>query len=55
MAQTYKRPSKKVIKAKRIAGNTVDVILKLALCLLFAFPFYWMIITSLKTFGESVV
>lgn len=55
MAQTYKRPSKKVLKAKRIAGNTIDVILKLALCLLFAFPFYWMIITSLKTFGESVL
>lgn len=55
MAQTYKRPNKKVIKAKRIAGGTIDVILKLALCLLFAFPFYWMIITSLKTFGESVL
>ena len=55
MAQTYKRPNKKVLKARRIAGNTIDVILKLALCLLFAFPFYWMIITSLKTFGESVL
>ena len=55
MAKTYKKPNKKVLKARRFAGNAVDVILKLALCLLFAFPFYWMIITSLKSFGESVL
>lgn len=55
MAKTYKRPNKKVVKAKKFAGKTVDIVLKLILCLLFAFPFYWMIITSLKTFGESVL
>ena len=55
MAKTYKKPNKKVLKAKRIAGNTIDTVVKIALCLIFAFPFYWMIITSLKTFGESVM
>ena len=53
MAKTYKKPNRKVLKAKRITGTVIDVILKLALCLLFAFPFYWMIITSFKTFTES--
>lgn len=54
MASTYKRPNKKVLKAKRITGNVIDIILKLAICVLFAFPFYWMIITSFKTFVESI-
>lgn len=53
MARTYKKPNRKVLKAKKITGTVIDVILKLALCLLFAFPFYWMIITSFKTFTES--
>lgn len=52
---TYKKPNKKVLKAKLIAGNTVDIILKLLLCLLFAFPFYWMLITSFKTYTESIL
>lgn len=53
--KTYKKPSKKVLRAKKFVGNTIDVVLKLLLCLIFAFPFYWMIITSFKTFGESVL
>ncbi len=30
-------------------------IIKLAVLLLFAFPFYWMLITAFKTYGESIV
>lgn len=52
--KTYKKPNKKVLKAKKIAGNTIDVLIKLLLCVIFAFPFYWMIITSFKTFAESI-
>lgn len=55
MAKTYKKPNRKVLKAKKVTGTVVDIVLKLALCLLFAFPFYWMIITSFKTFTESVL
>ena len=55
MAKTYKKPNKKVLKAKRLTGNIIDHALKIALCLLFAFPFYWMIITSFKTFTESIL
>ena len=55
MATTYKKPNKKVLKAKRITGNVFDHVLKIALCVLFAFPFYWMIITSFKTFSESIM
>ncbi len=53
MAKTYKKPNRKVLKAKKVTGTVIDIVLKLALCLLFAFPFYWMIITSFKTFTES--
>ncbi len=55
MATTYKRPNRKVLKAKKITGTVIDLVLKLLLCLLFAFPFYWMIITSFKTFTESIL
>ena len=55
MAKTYKKQNKKVLRAKRITGNVIDFILKALLCLLFAFPFYWMIITSFKTFSESIL
>jgi len=55
VATTYKRPNRKVLKAKKITGTVVDIILKILLCLLFAFPFYWMIITSFKTFTESIL
>lgn len=41
-------------KLKRIAVNTVSSILKIGVCIFFVFPFYWMIITSFKTYAESV-
>lgn len=53
MAQ-YKRPNVKVLKAKKFAGSFIGIILKIAVCISFIFPFYWMLITSFKTFGESV-
>ena len=52
---TYKKPNRKVLKARRITGTIISTILKLGICLAFAFPFYWMIITSFKTFSESVL
>lgn len=36
-------------------GKTVNTLLKLAVCVVFAFPYYWMIITSLKTYAESIM
>lgn len=42
-------------KAQRIVGKTISNILKVLISLFFAFPFYWMIITSFKTYSESVV
>lgn len=50
----YKRPNVKVLKAKKITGNVIGTILKIAVCVIFAFPFYWMLITSFKTFVESL-
>lgn len=41
-------------KLKRIAGGTVSSLLKLLVCVFFAFPFYWMLITSCKTYMESI-
>lgn len=38
----------------RRAGSFVNTLFKLAACIIFAFPFYWMISTSLKTYSESI-
>lgn len=41
-------------QVKKILTRSVSGILKVMLCLFFAFPFYWMIITSLKSYMESI-
>lgn len=41
-------------QVKKILTGSVSGILKVMLCLFFAFPFYWMIITSLKSYMESI-
>lgn len=49
-----KMTSKKAIRlAKRTASTTVSTIFKLLICLIFFFPFYWMIITAFKTNYEA--
>lgn len=50
----YKRPNVKLIRAKKKISSFIGVIAKIAVCIMFLFPFYWMIITSFKTFAESV-
>ncbi len=40
-------------KVGRACGKTATVIFKLFSILIFVFPFYWMISTSFKTYGES--
>lgn len=50
----YKRPNVKVLKAKKIVSSLMGTILKIAVCISFIFPFYWMVLTSFKTFAESV-
>lgn len=32
----------------------INILLKICVCIIFAFPFYWMISTSLKTYTESI-
>ena len=44
----------KLYKARSIAGKTISLIGKVFVCFMFAFPFYWMIITSFKTYMESI-
>lgn len=41
-------------RAGRRAGRLVNALLKICACIIFAFPFYWMISTSLKTYSESI-
>lgn len=41
-------------KAKRIVKGTASDILKIAMTIGFAFPFFWMLITSFKTYAESI-
>lgn len=50
----YKKPNVKVMKAKRMMKSLVGAILKLGVCIMFAFPFYWMVSTSFKTYAESL-
>lgn len=42
-------------KAKKMLVKALSGILKIALCIFFAFPFYWMIATSFKTYMESIL
>ena len=39
---------------KRAAGNTVNLIFKLFVSVLFLFPFYWMVTTSFKPYLETL-
>ena len=42
-------------KAQKIVTSTISNFFKIVISLFFAFPFYWMFITSFKTYSESVV
>lgn len=42
-------------QVRRLVTGTVSTALKLLVCLIFAFPFYWMIATSFKTYTESIL
>ena len=42
-------------QVQKLVTGTVSTILKLLVCLFFAFPFYWMIVTSFKTYTESIL
>ena len=41
-------------KVRRISGTVVGTILKLLVCVIFGFPFLWMIATSFKTNVEAI-
>lgn len=53
---TIKRSTKRLTlyRVGRHAGGVVNALFKIFACVIFAFPFFWMIITSLKTYGESI-
>ena len=44
---------RKKYKLRRRVGRTVSTVFKVVFTMIFLFPFYWMIITSLKTYLES--
>jgi len=44
----------KLNRVAKLAPKAVDTLLKLLLILIFIFPFYWMIVTSFKTFAETI-
>lgn len=44
----------KAYKAKNIVIGLISTVCKLAICIFFAFPFYWMLTTSFKTYTESI-
>lgn len=48
---SYSSPPYRAIRLARRAASAAG---KLLLCLIFAFPFYWMIVTSFKTKAESI-
>lgn len=50
----YKKPNIKVLKAKKMVSSFISTILKIGICVMFAFPFFWMISTSFKTYAESL-
>jgi len=41
-------------KARKISGKVVGTILKILVCIIFGFPFLWMIATSFKTNAEAI-
>lgn len=41
-------------KLKRITTGAIGGVFKILFCVFFAFPFYWMLITSCKTYMESI-
>jgi len=41
-------------KARRISGTVIGTILKILVCIIFGFPFLWMIATSFKTNAEAI-
>ena len=41
-------------KARKISGTIIGTILKLLVCVIFGFPFLWMIATSFKTNAEAI-
>jgi sn-glycerol 3-phosphate transport system permease protein len=43
------------LKITRTVFGTAGILGRLLVCLIFAFPFYWMIITSVKTYRESIL
>lgn len=42
-------------QVQKLVTGTISGILKVLVCLFFAFPFYWMIATSFKTYTESIL
>ena len=43
-----------LLQVRKAIGKTISTILKIACSIAFAFPFFWMISTSLKTYMESI-
>lgn len=41
-------------KARKISGKVVGTIMKVLVCIMFGFPFLWMIATSFKTNAEAI-
>lgn len=44
-----------VYRVGRTSTKVVSIFGRLLLCLIFTFPFYWMLITSVKTYRESIM
>lgn len=51
-AKRYNSKSRRFLRG---LGKLVNILLKIAVCIIFAFPYYWMIVTSLKTYAESIL
>lgn len=51
---TYKYGNRNLRKVRRVTTKFCSVIFKVLICLIFAFPFYWMIITAFKTNAEAI-
>lgn len=51
MTDTQKHQARVLL---RKSGAVVNALLKLVACLFFAFPFYWMFVTSFKTNAEAI-
>ena len=41
-------------KARKVSGTVIGTILKIFVCVMFGFPFLWMIATSFKTNAEAI-